>query len=155
MNISRSRSGLRRLPLALTVLAAGLAMAACAASAPGPSPDVPVRTPLLTDAQRTILDQPVAYPTDAPAKVSSGIVQLQPGHETGWHRHDTPLYVHVLAGTITVHYDGDVVKSYSTGDTFIEAIGTYHNGRNESGAPVRLLTVSMGAEGYQDTAARP
>jgi quercetin dioxygenase-like cupin family protein len=65
------------------------------------------------------------------------------------------LYVHVLEGTVTVSYDGDIVKSYSAGDTFIEAIGTYHNGQNLSAEPVRLLTVSIGAEGYADTAPRP
>lgn len=135
-----------------------LLAAACAATPPGETfsdTTAPVRTPLLTNENKTILGQTITYPADADAHVSSSLVQLQPGQETGWHRHDTPLYVHVLDGTVTVTYDGDIVKEYPTGTTFIEAIGTYHNGRNATSKPVRLLTVSIGAEGYADTAPRP
>lgn len=140
------------------MLGAALLITACAATPPGADSSgttAPVRTPLLTNESKTVLGQTITYPADADARVSSAIVQLQPGQETGWHRHDTPLYVHVLEGAVTVSYDGDVVKEYPAGSTFVEAIGTYHNGRNASSKPVRLLTVSIGAEGYADTAPRP
>jgi quercetin dioxygenase-like cupin family protein len=144
----------RLIPLSASLLL----LASCAADAPDATTGdgaPAVRTPLLTNATKTILGQPITYPSDSEAHVSSAIVVLQPGQETGWHRHDTPLYVHVLDGTVTVSYDGDIVKAYSTGETFIEAIGTYHNGQNLSTEPVHLLTVSIGAEGYADTEARP
>jgi len=113
-----------------------------------------VRTPLLDEADATTLDQPLEYP-DGHAEVSSATVRMAPGQETGWHRHDTPLYVQVMSGEVTVYYDGDVVKRYPTGSAFIEAIGTYHNGRNEGDVPVEILTVSIGADGLENTVARP
>lgn len=113
------------------------------------------RTVLLNKATKTILDQPVAYPTATPAQVSSVIVRLQPGESTGFHRHDAPLYVYVLSGEVTVHYDGDIVKRYPAGSSFLEALGTYHDGRNEGTEPVEILTVSIGAEGVENTVKRP
>jgi len=113
------------------------------------------RTPLLTKARATVLGQTVVYPTGTPAEVSSATVTMQPGQETGWHRHDAPLYVQVLEGTVTVEYDGGVVKAYPKGSVIMEATGTYHNGRNLGSEPVLILTVSIGAEGIENTVARP
>jgi len=113
------------------------------------------RTVLLDKATQTILEQPLLYPTAKPAQVSSVIVRLQPGETTGFHRHDAPLFVYVMAGEVTVHYDGDVVKRYPAGFSFLEAQGTYHDGRNEGTVPVEILTVSIGAEGVENTVKRP
>lgn len=106
---------------------------------------------LLTAEERTILDQVIEYPTETPAQVSAGVVVLEPGAETGLHRHDTPLVVHVLEGTVTVTYGDGTVKEYPAGSTFVEAIGTEHNGRNDTDAPVKIYTVSIGAEGLENT----
>ncbi|CAB4701069.1 unannotated protein [freshwater metagenome] len=54
-----------------------------------------------------------------------------------------------------MEYDGGVVKAYPKGSVFMEATGTYHNGRNLGNEPVLLLTVSIGAEGIENTVARP
>ncbi|MSW19811.1 MAG: cupin domain-containing protein [Actinobacteria bacterium] len=143
--------------LSCTALAAALSTG-CASDTPNRQADaaVPVsRTPLLTKARATVLGQTVVYPTGTPAEVSSATVTMQPGQETGWHRHDAPLYVQVLEGTVTVEYDGGVVKAYPKGSVFMEATGTYHNGRNLGNEPVLLLTVSIGAEGIENTVARP
>ena len=83
--------------------------------------------------------------------MSSAIVTIPPGAETGWHRHDTPLVVDVIEGVVTVEYDGGIVKEYGPGDTFVEAIGTRHNGRNLGDVDVVIYTVSIGAEGLQNT----
>lgn len=123
--------------------------AAAAAAAKEP------RTVLLNKATKTVLDQALAYPTATPAQVSSVIVRLQPGESTGFHRHDAPLYGYVMAGEVTVHYDGDIVKRYPAGTAFLEAQGTYHDGRNEGTVPVEILTVSIGAEGVENTVKRP
>lgn len=132
-------------------LAAVLSLTACG-DLPQPDPDAKAsREDLLDKARKTILDQDLEYPHDTHAEVSSGIVTIPPGVETGWHRHDTPLVVHVMEGVVTVEYDGGVVNEYGPGDTFVEAIGTRHNGRNLGDVEVVIYTVSIGAEGLQNT----
>jgi quercetin dioxygenase-like cupin family protein len=145
----------RRGPLSFLALAAvaGVAIASCggedASSTAGL--DYTETTELLSAAERTILDQLIEYPTDTPAQVTAGVVVLEPGQETGLHRHDTPLVVHVLRGTVTVTYDDGIVKEYPAGSTFVEAIGTHHNGRNDTDEKVLIYTVSIGAEGLSNT----
>jgi quercetin dioxygenase-like cupin family protein len=139
----------------LNLAAAGL-LAAAVLTACGDLPQTDpnakaTREDLLDKARKTVLDQDLEYPHDTHAEVSSGIVTIPPGVETGWHRHDTPLVVHVMEGVVTVEYDGGVVKEYGPGDTFVEAIGTKHNGRNLGDVDVVIYTVSIGAEGLQNT----
>lgn len=110
---------------------------------------------VLLDAQQlTTLDQQVVYPKKKPAQVTSVIVTLEPGQETGWHLHKVPLFVHVLEGTVTVEYDAGVTKEYPAGSTFMEAEDIWHNGSNLGDGPVRILTVYFGAEGAKNTVER-
>ena len=106
---------------------------------------------LMTKLQETVLNQPLAYPVSGAAQISSAIVTLLTGEETGWHRHDAPLYGYILSGVLQVSYDGGVVKTYKTGDALLEAIGTYHNGQNLGSQPVRILVVNIGASGVENT----
>jgi hypothetical protein len=46
-------------------------------------------TPLLATT-KTVMDEQIVYPTGAPAKITTGIVTLDPGDETGWHTHGVP-----------------------------------------------------------------
>jgi quercetin dioxygenase-like cupin family protein len=105
---------------------------------------------LLDAATRTVLGQTVQYPAGA-AQVSSSIITMAPGAETGLHRHDAPMYAYVLQGTVTVSYEGGTVKAYGPGSALLEAVGTAHNGRNLGTEPVRILVVNMGAEGVANT----
>jgi len=99
----------------------------------------------------TILGQPLGYPGGGAPRITAVIVTLEPGQDTGRHRHPVPLYGHVLAGELTIDYDGHGTKVYRTGDAFMEAIGTWHNGRNEGPETVRILAVFIGAEGVANT----
>ena len=121
-------------------------------SAPAPTPKVVggVQT-LLTKIEETVLNQPISYPVVGPAQISSAIVTLIAGEETGWHRHDAPMYAYILSGTLQVSYDGGVVKIYKAGDAILEAIGTYHNGQNIGKDPVRIIVVNIGAVGVENT----
>ncbi len=112
------------------------------------------KTSLLDKQQLTVLDQPIAYPTKKPAQVSSSVLQLEPGQETGWHRHKAPMYAYVLEGTLTVEYDAGVVKEYPTGTALMEAQGVWHNGTNKGDVPVRVLEVNLGAKGVKNTVER-
>jgi quercetin dioxygenase-like cupin family protein len=111
----------------------------------------PESSVLLDKQSSTVLDQLLTYPSGAQAQISSAVLTFAPGALTGLHRHDTPLYVYVIEGTITVTYDGGVVKEYTAGHAILEAVGTAHNGANLTDAPVKLLVVNIGAEGIVNT----
>ena len=94
----------------------------------------------LLDTKVDILGQPFSLP-DCPARIHSDIITMQPGQVGGKHTHETPLYAHILSGTISVDYEGFGTKTYNAGDTLIEAMHVVHHGYNESDAPVSLLAV--------------
>jgi len=114
--------------------------------------DQPIIETLL-DTQTTNLGQPIDYPTGTPAQITAMIVTLAPGQETGRHRHPIPLYGQVLSGQVTIDYGdyGDYgelgSKTYKAGEAFMEAVDTWHNGRNNGEETLRILAVFMGAEG--------
>ena len=100
------------------------------------------------------LDQALAYPKKGPAQVSSDILTLEPGQETGWHRHRVPQFVYVLEGSLSVEYDAGVVKEYPAGSAYLEAEDIWHNATNKGDDAVRTLVVYMGAEGAKNTVER-
>lgn len=112
------------------------------------------REVLLEAQELTVLDQPIGYPKKAPAQVSSDITQLEPGQETGWHRHRVPTFSYVLEGTISVEYDAGVTKEYAAGSAYLEAEDVWHNGTNTGDEPVRILNVYMGAKGAKNSVER-
>jgi quercetin dioxygenase-like cupin family protein len=111
-------------------------------------------TSLLSTGQ-TVLSQPIAYPTQSPAKIVSAIVTMLPGEETGWHQHDVPMFGYVLEGEVTVTYAGKGTHVYRQGDALMEAIDIPHNGRNTGNIRARILAVFMGADGVPDTEMLP
>ena len=63
----------------------------------GCAKDPSLTTHKLLEAQRlNVLEQPIIYPTQQPAEVTSAIRVLQPGEETGWHKHMVPLHAYVM-----------------------------------------------------------
>lgn len=111
-------------------------------------------TPLLST-EKTVMDEPIAYPTGAPAKVTTMIVEMEPGAETGWHTHGVPLTGLILDGELTVDYGARGKRTYSTGQSVMEAMHVPHNGRNTGNGVMRLFVVYMGAEGAATSIAEP
>ena len=109
----------------------------------------------LLSTSKTILGQPIAYPTQSSAKVSSAVVVMQPGDETGWHQHDVPMFGYILEGEITVDYGAKGTHVYRQGDALIEAVDLPHNGRNTGKGEARILAVFMGADGVPNTEMLP
>ena len=154
------------MPMLVAVSAAAtLLLAGCgggdaepAASASGTSSAVAAdpagRETLLEAQQLTTLDQAIGYPKKTPAQVTSYITQLEPGQETGWHKHKVPAFVYILEGTLTVEYDAGVVKEYAAGAAYMEAQDVWHNGTNKGDAPARFLSVYMGAKGAKNSVER-
>ncbi len=99
----------------------------------------------LLDETKTNLGQPLQYPQDDQAQITSMIVSLMPGEETGMHRHPNPTYGYVLEGEVTVTYPDEVSKTYRQGEAMLEAVNVWHNGKNTGSVPLRILAVFIGA----------
>ena len=110
---------------------------------------------LLSAQERTVLDQAIEYPKRKPAQVSSTIITLLPGQETGMHKHDAPMYAYIMEGMVTVEYKDGTIKEFGAGSAIMEAVGTWHNGKNLGDVPVRILVVNFGAKGVKNTVAKP
>ena len=133
-----------RFLIPVACLMAGLTVSAALADGEG------VTAQTLMSSGETILGQQFAYPDGDPV-ITAAIVTVAPGAETGWHRHDAPMFAYVLEGQITVDYGPDGTRTFSAGETLLEAFKTDHNGINTGTIPVRILTVYAGAEGTANT----
>jgi quercetin dioxygenase-like cupin family protein len=149
--VGKAAAGLVALAL-LTACGGGSTDAASTSASAGPSSTGGANSQsLLAKQQLTVLDQPIAYPTKKPAQVSSEIISLEPGQETGWQKHKAPMFAYVLEGTLTVEYDAGVVKEFPAGTALMDAQNVWHNGTNKGDTPVRVLEVNMGAKGVKNT----
>ena len=105
---------------------------------------------VLASTTETVIGQPFTYPAGR-AKITAALVTIEPGKQTGWHRHDVPLLGYIVEGSITVDYGDDGKRQFGPGDAFVEAFKTPHNGRNEGNVPARILAVFAGAETTPNT----
>ncbi|MGV8841502.1 MAG: cupin domain-containing protein [Bauldia sp.] len=136
--------------VAALVLAIGAGSAAAQPAATTAAPALPeayatLLTPLFSG-KLTIVGQEIAYPAGVP-NVTSAIVTIAPGAETGWHAHEVPLFVYVLQGTVTVDYGSKGTRAAGPGSTFLEAMNWPHNAHNYGDVPVKILAVYIGVEG--------
>lgn len=112
------------------------------------------RVEALLQTGETVMGEKIAYP-DGAARVTSLIVTMVPGEQTGRHKHPVPTYGYVLEGELTVVYDGGGTRVYRQGTAFMEAEEVWHNGHNEGHVPVRALVVFMGADGKDNVVKAP
>ena len=89
----------------------------------------------------------IRYPATDSAEVTALRVDIGPGGETGRHMHMYPAFVYVLEGAVEVEIEGGGSHGYKTGDSFVEAVKTWHNGKNRGSFPVKLLVVFAGVRG--------
>lgn len=97
-----------------------------------------------------ILGNPLRYP-EGEVNITSAIVTIPPGGTTGLHRHEVPLFAHILEGELTVDYGEGRIKTYRAGDSVFEAMDVPHNGTNTGTVPMKLLAVYMGGGGKANT----
>lgn len=109
----------------------------------------------LLNSGQTIIGQQISYPTGAPAKITSVIVTMLPGEQTGWHQHDVPMFGYILEGEVTVDYGSKGIHVYRQGEAILEAVDWPHDGRNTGRGPARILAVFMGADGIPNTVMLP
>jgi quercetin dioxygenase-like cupin family protein len=105
-------------------------------------------TVLLDKADTTVLGDDFSYPGAENPEITSSIVRLEAGAQTGWHLHEAPMYAYILEGTLEVTYDVEgvmVTKTYEQGDAIMEGLDTPHIGKNLTNRPVSILVVNMGS----------
>lgn len=161
--LSPSRS-VTRTALALTFALSGvLALSSCASAPTAPQASTAASTTsavvssdaLLDAVSTTILNQQIVYPNATQAEVSSSIITLPPGVETGLHQHNAPMYAYIMEGELTVEYEGGITKVYAPGEAIMEAFETPHNGKNAGDTDVRVLVVNIGADGVENSVKLP
>lgn len=107
---------------------------------------------LLLQTDTSIIGEPLEYPAGQ-AEITMAIVTMQPGQQTGDHRHDAPLAAYVLEGEITVDYGEAGTRVYRTGDAFVEAFRSTHAGVNMGSGIARILAVFAGSDAVSNTVA--
>lgn len=109
-----------------------------------PAPGVRV-TPLLKETSSWD-GKPIVYP-QGQAEVTSLLIEIAPGAETGVHSHPVPSFAYLMEGTLEVTADDGRVKRLHAGDALAEVVNRPHNGRNVGTTPVRIVVFYMGAVG--------
>lgn len=104
-----------------------------------------VATPILKTS-RTWNGAPIAFPPGH-GEVTVLSIDIQPGAETGWHRHPMPSFAMVLEGTLQVTLRDGGTRQFSAGEAFAEVVETSHNGRNTGQTLTKLLVVYTGPRG--------
>ncbi len=88
----------------------------------------------------------LAYPAGQ-AEITSLLIEIAPGGETGWHLHPVPSFGYILEGELEVSLKDGTVKHMVAGQALAEVVNTLHNGRNVGKGPVKLVVFYAGAVG--------
>ena len=96
----------------------------------------------ILDTDKTVIGQPIQYPMGIP-QITSKIVTIPVGSETGPHIHEVPMFAYVMKGEVTVDYGEKGTKTFLEGDSIVEAINYTHNGKNTGKEPTKILVVLM------------
>lgn len=94
--------------------------------------------------------KPIVYPEGKP-EITSMIIEIAPGGETGWHLHPVSSFAVVLEGELEVHLKSGEVKRIKPGEGLAEVVNTLHNGRNVGPVPVKLVVFYTGTVGQKLT----
>ena len=97
----------------------------------------------ILETRTTVIDQDILYPSGDPL-ITSKIITIPIGVETGEHIHEYPMFGYMLEGEITVDYGDKGTKTYLKGDSLVEAINYTHNGKNTGNVPAKIMIVLMG-----------
>lgn len=102
-----------------------------------------ISSKVILDVDKTIIGQNIQYPPDS-AQITSKIVTIPVGAQTGPHIHEYPVFGYVMEGEITVDYGERGTKTFVKGDALMEAMNYTHNGRNSGDESAKILIVIMG-----------
>lgn len=105
--------------------------------------------PVLTKS-RTITGQDIRYPDTQSPEVSSVLVEIAPGGESGRHKHPVSPQIYVIEGEVTIEFDDGKQKKFPAGKAFLEAVDTWHNAKNLGDKPLKMLVVFFGERGQKN-----
>lgn len=88
----------------------------------------------------------LAYP-GGQAEITSLLIEIAPGGETGWHLHPVASFGYILEGELDVSLKDGSVKHLVAGQALAEVVNTLHNGRNVGKGPLKLVVFYAGATG--------
>jgi quercetin dioxygenase-like cupin family protein len=111
-------------------------------------------TPVLSAAQ-DLSGQPIVFPPHD-GQVIASVFDIAPGAVLPAHLHPWPRLAYVLQGSLRVvnHTTGrtDIFKA---GDFIVESVGHWHQGANDSHAPLKLLVIDLVPKGAGNTTLKP
>ena len=135
-------------PFRFSLLAVG-ALAASVASAidhqSGTEPYQAIRAVAIPieEASKTVLGQTYTFPVGTPL-IRTFKITIEPGMKPGPHKHEIPLLAYVLSGELGVDYGSRGKRSFSAGESYIEAIDWCHVGYAAGDEAVEILGVYLG-----------
>jgi quercetin dioxygenase-like cupin family protein len=130
------RQALRAALLWLPVLSAPAVLADNA-----PAPPVVVRE--VFSGSTTAAGQPIVLPQKN-ARLVVSTYDIAPGARLPVHKHPSPRYAYVLAGTLTVtDAESGEARTYSAGEVIVEMVDRWHFGANTGSEPVKLLVIDQ------------
>ena len=126
--------------LMLAVLLTVWSPAYCLDPEPGVRSTLGLRTDSSWDGKQ------IEYPKGQ-AEVTGMLIEVDPGQETGWHRHSVPSFAMVIEGELEVTLQDGRKKHLKAGDLLAEVVDVAHTGRNVGTGVVKLVVFYAGAKG--------
>ena len=95
-----------------------------------------------------------------PVFITGGIVEIEPGGQTGRQQFRVPTYIFIIDGILTTDYDEGPIGTkgfqyHAAGQSFMDQGGWWHNHLNSSPKPVKYLILHLGYPGRPDPIQKP
>ena len=89
---------------------------------------------------------------NVPIVLTGQVVTIEPGGQTGRQRHMVPSYIYVLEGVLTTNSFGgpvgvDGAQYHAAGQSYMDAVGVWHNHSNSGVTPVKYLLLLISTPG--------
>jgi len=104
-----------------------------------------VRAATVAQTTRTLADQGIEFPLYR-NQFTAVQAEIGAGGQTGRYKHLVPSFVYVLEGTLTFEVEGHGTRTFSAGQGFAAGINVWHNARNTTDTPVRILVIYVGTD---------
>ena len=93
---------------------------------------------------------------NVPIVLTGQVVTIEAGGQTGRQRHMVPSYIYVLEGILTTNSQGgpvgvDGVQYHGAGQSYMDAVGVWHNHSNGSQTTVKYLLLLISTPGGATT----
>lgn len=104
-----------------------------------------VRAATVAQTTRTLADQRIEFPLYR-NQFTAVLTEIGAGGQTGRYKHLVPSFVYVQEGTLTFEVEGQATRTFSAGQGFAAGIDVWHNARNTTDAPVKILVLYIGTD---------